>query len=250
MSVLIIPENTIVAIPYDTHIAKNADKIFHPLANEVKRDWFSKHAYSCLPLVIGNQYGFVVKSLYDFIVIWDGGQTKDSVKVMILSQEDYTQMSQVQSVQSHFGMGTFTVQTGYSLRTPPGINLLVGSPPNKFIDGVAYMSAIIETDNLRRDFTFNLKITRPNFPIRINKGDWIGYFIPYPRRFIDSYTIVNADTILNQSQINEEQQCKKDFAAERIGLDQFKKNKNGQRYKKGEDVYGNKFLDHQTKLDK
>jgi hypothetical protein len=249
MSRIIIPENTIAAIPYDDYVSNNADNIFHSLSGEVKRDWFSKHAYHCLPLVIGNQYGFVVKSLYDFIVNWDGGEGKDSVTVMMLTQNIDPGMERLQSIKSHFGMGTFTVQTGYSLRTPPGINLLVSSPPNKFIDGIAYMSAVIETDNLRRDFTFNLKITRPNHSIRINRGDWIGYFIPYPRHFVDKFTIVESDSILTQEQIKQEQQCGEEFAKERTGPDQLKKNKNGRLYRKGVDVYGNKFVDHQTHLD-
>ena len=81
-----IPNNTITAIPETEHFNHIPDLVIEPLKGNLKRDWFVNHAYFCLPLTIGNQYGFVVKSLYDFIVNWDGGEGKDSVTVMMLTQ--------------------------------------------------------------------------------------------------------------------------------------------------------------------
>ena len=59
-----VPDDRILALPYDDHYAGLQDEVFVPLRGRHKRDWFSKHAYLCLPLVIGNQYGFAVKSLF------------------------------------------------------------------------------------------------------------------------------------------------------------------------------------------
>jgi hypothetical protein len=39
-----------------------------------KRDWFHSHFYKCLPLAIGNQYGFTVSSEFDFGFEWNGGE--------------------------------------------------------------------------------------------------------------------------------------------------------------------------------
>jgi len=43
--------------------------------------------------------------------------------------------------------------------------------------------------------------------------------------------------------------CGEAHGNERGNLDKYKKNGNGRRYHNGEDVYGNKFKDHQTHLD-
>ena len=250
---MIVSDTNIVAISYDPlwQDQKYIDMVFESLKGSTKRDWFVSHAYHCLPLVIGNQYGFVVKSLYDFNVTWGGEESVKSVEINILSpKEEYLKTYTLQSIRSHFGMGTFTVQMPYQLRTSPNINLMTINPPNSFIDGIHHMTGVVETDNLRRDFTYNLRITRPNHTIKINKGDYIGCFIPYPRHFIDNYKIVDAQTVSSQTEIQAERQCAIDFGTERSTKDKEKKYNNGKRYWHGEDVYGNKFKDHQTGLDR
>jgi hypothetical protein len=250
---MIIPDTKIAAISYNPEWQSqdSIDRVFQSLKGQSKREWFVKHAYHCLPLVIGNQYGFVIKSLYDFEVVWDGGQSVNSVKVNILTEEEeYKKTYNLQSINSHFGMGTFTVQTPYQLRTPIGINLMTINPPNYFIDGIYHMTGVVETDNLRRDFTYNLRITRPNYKIKINKGNYIGCVIPYPRHFIDNFTVTNAMDILSEQEVQIERDCAKAFGLERSTVDIKKKHRNGKRYWRGEDIYGNKFDDHQTGLDK
>lgn len=247
----LVPENYIACIAHDQGLQKqeNIDKLFSNLKGNFKRDWFVKHAYFCLPLVMGNQHGFVLKSMYNFTVEWNGG---DQQKDVIVTHEDpayHDNNNGLQSIRSHFGMGTFTIQTTFTLRTPDGINLMTINPPNHFIDGIYHMTGVIESDNLRRDFTFNLRVTRPNFKIQIRKGDIIGCVIPYPRHFIDNFQMKNAVEILSQEIVDEERKCASEHGKERAELDKFKKNGNGRRYHNGEDVYGNKFEDHQTSLD-
>lgn len=112
------------------------------------------------------------------------------------------------------------------------------------------MTGVVEADNLRRDFTYNLKVTRPNFKITICAGDYIGCIIPYNRHFIDQFSVVDAKSLFSESDINIEIQCMADFAKERSQEDKSKPNSNGKRYWRGEDIYGNKFEDHQINLDK
>lgn len=252
-----VPENTIYAISYDPYWQSQEyiDMVFESLKGHNKRDWFVDHAYHCLPLVMGNQHGFVVKSLYDFEVHWNGGQAMSDVSVKILTPEDeYRKTYNLQNINPHFGMGTFTIQMPYQLRTSNGINLMTINPPNYFIDGLYHMTGVVETDNLRRDFTYNIRITRPNYTIRINKGSYIGCIIPYPRHFIDQFKInnnvVDPKEILESKILEDERQCMRDFGKERSTQDIYKKNGNGKRYWRGEDIYGNKFPDHQTGLDK
>lgn len=242
---IIVPENKLVTIAESNEFSNSNDLIIEPLKGKIKRDWFIKHAYFCLPLVIGNQYGFGIKSLKTFKVIWKGGVSSSDVIVEILDEGDTPSH---QSISSHFGMGTITIQNRFTFRTPPDVNLMTINPPNQFIDGIHHMTGVVETDNLRRDFTFNLKITRPNTEIIINKGDLVGCVLPIPRNFVDGFELVNGYDIFTEEQIKEEQKTMHDFGIERSTEDIKKPNGNGRRYFKGEDVYGCPFHNHQTKL--
>lgn len=245
-----VPDNTIALIPTNDAFKDCYPDIIYPLIGQIKRDWFVKHAYFCLPLTIANQYGFIVTSLFDFTVMWTGGNNPvDTVVTFEQDQQEVNRLIGLQRISSHFGMGTITIQIGFTIRTPSGVNTLICNPPNIFTDGIGHMTAVVETDNLRRDFTFNLKITRPNYPIKITRGDCIGYFLPYPRHFIDKYKVVSAYDIFSNELIKEEQMCGRDFGIERSTKDGAKPHGNGRRYFNGEDVYGNKFPDHQKRLD-
>ena len=62
---------------------------------------------------------------------------------------------------SNFTRGVLTFDIRYIFRTPPGYHLLVTGPSNNFKDGVAPMTAVVETDWLPYTFTFNYQFTRP-----------------------------------------------------------------------------------------
>ena len=240
-----VPENKIITICEHEQYENSNDLILQSLKGELKRDWFVKHAYFCLPLVIGNQMGFVIKSQKTFTVEWNGKDAVGHTKVEIL---DHGDNPGIQNISSHFGMGTVTIQNRFTFRTPPGVNLMTINPPNHFIDGITHMTGVIETDNLRRDFTFNLKVTRPNHKITINKGDYIGCIIPTPRYFIDGFDLEKGEDVFTKEQIEEERKAMKDFGIERQIEDRKKPHGNGRRYFNGEDVYGCPFSDHQKKI--
>lgn len=242
---IIVPTNKLIVIPEHESFKKSHELIVESLKGNFKRDWFIKHAYFCLPLVIGNQYGFGIKSLKTFKVKWNGGVSSSDTIVEILEEDEN---ANYQTISSHFGMGTVTIQNRFTFRTPPNVNLMTINPPNQFIDGIHHMTGVVETDNLRRDFTFNLKITRPNTEIIINKGEYIGCVLPIPREFVDKFELVNGYDIFTTEQIEEEQKVMYDFGIERSTKDIHKPNGNGRRYFKGEDVYGCPFSNHQNKL--
>jgi len=50
-----------------------------PLKDEWRRDWFTDRAYHCLPLTMANRHGFVLRTLYSFRVLWNGGPGKRDV---------------------------------------------------------------------------------------------------------------------------------------------------------------------------
>ena len=103
-----VPDNTIAIVTESDNYEDVVFDIIEPLNGKNKRDWFSKHAHFCLPLTIGNQYGFIIKSLHDFKAVWNGGDTLEDVQVQLLSGENPHQM-----ISSHFGIGTITIQNRF-----------------------------------------------------------------------------------------------------------------------------------------
>lgn len=243
-----VPDKTILAVPYDDYYRGKQDHVFVSLVGHNQRPWFNRHAYYCLPLTIGNQYGFAVRSMHDFTVIWDGGGGLDACKIEILSTPEPDQ-AHIQKISSHFGMGVITVQTAFTLRSPPMVNLITMNPPNSYIDGLTNLTGVVEADNLRRDFTFNLKLTRPGHQVRVNKGDLLSAFLPYPRDFFEHYQLRGAETVLTDEEIHEEQRIMREFGRERSEVDVKKPHGNGRRYHRGVDIEDTPFPNlHQKNL--
>ena len=236
-----VPDDRILALPYDDHYAGLQDAVFLPLRGQHKRAWFSKHAYLCLPLVIGNQYGFAVKSLFHATFLWNGGPEPADTTITVHNTEEADAFGGLQLLASQFGLGIVTVQTAFALRTPPEVNLMTLQPPNAFIDGLQNLTGVVEADNLRRDFTFNLKITRPDHPIEIKVGDLLAAVLPIPRGFVEKLEMVDAYEAVSPDTVALEQQTARDFGREREEVDAKNKRGVGRRYFKGEDVYGQRF---------
>lgn len=236
-----VPDFRILALPYHDDFAGRHESVFVPLRGKHKRDWFSKHAYLCLPLVIGNQYGFAVRSLFDAELVWNGGPELTDTTVTMKNPADVQGHGNLQLISSHFGLGIVTVQTAFALRTPPEVSLMTMQPPNMFIDGLQNMMGVVEADNLRRDFTFNLKLTRPNHPVEVKRGDLLSAVMPVPRGYVERFELVDAYEALTPEAVAEEQRTSRDFGREREEIDSKNKRGVGRRYFRGEDVYGNKF---------
>jgi hypothetical protein len=240
----LVPENTILVVTESDEFDQLALNIIQPMKGQIKRDWFIKHAYYCLPLTIGNQYGFAIRSMYDFTAIWNGGDSPIDLVVNVDSKNNPNK----QMISSHFGMGVITVQNRFHFRTPLGINLITMNPPNTFIPNLQNMTGVIETDNLRRDFTFNLKVTMPNILVSVKAGDLIGCVLPVPRFTVENYDIKMAKDVLPQTVIDSERAAGHAFAVERSGPDRTKPNSNGRRYADGVDIYDNEFYQHQKNM--
>jgi hypothetical protein len=244
-----VPDNTIAVFtnPFDTSWQfDNKERLYNIVdKSPKKRDWFTPHFYRCLPLTIGNQYGFVIKSEFDFSFIWDGGDSKDSIKFFFNENEESLNKKHPR-VETHFGSGIVTISTPFTLRTPPGVNLMTINPPNYIIPNVTVMTGVIEADNIRRNFTFNLKIQIPNIQVNVPAGAPIAGFIPIPRYFADSFELKYAEDIfLEKEVIDEELQADIDVNVYRKDIEPDLPNGVGRQYFLGKDIYGNKFPDHQ-----
>jgi hypothetical protein len=240
-----VPDKTIAVFTDGVHtFLQHNDKkrLFNIIdKSPKKRDWFTPHFYRCLPLTIGNQYGFIIKSEFDFSFIWDGGDSPESVAFFL--NEDTNEKHP--RIETHFGSGIITINPPFTLRTPPGVNLMTINPPNYIIPNITVMTGVVETDNLRRNFTFNLKIQIPHIKVTIPAGTPLAAIIPIPRYYADEFELKHAEDIFDEKTINEEMQADIDTDIYRKEIETTLPNNVGKHYMQGKDVYGNKFPDHQ-----
>jgi hypothetical protein len=243
-----VPDKTIAVFtdPFETSLSsKEKNRLSNILEKPPKkREWFTPHFYRCLPLTIGNQYGFVVKSEFDFAFTWDGGNEKESILFDFF--EDLEKINQkYPRIETHFGSGIITINPPYILKTPPGVNLMTMNPPNYIIPNITVMTGVVEADNLRRGFTFNLKIQIPNIKVFVPAGTPLAAAVPIPRYYGDSFELKLAEDIFSEDVIDEELQATQDVEVYRKEVEPGLPNGVGRQYFKGEDIYGNKFPDHQ-----
>ena len=238
----VVQDNTIVIVPHSIDNDGFYKEIIQPLKGNPKRDWFNPHFYYCLPLTVGNQYGFVIKSLIDFDVTWDGTENNPDIEFIDNSNAGK------QIIKTGFGSGIVTIQNMFALKTSPGINIMTIQPPNMFIPGCVSMTGVIETDNIRRDFTFNLKVTIPHLKISVRKGDALGAFLPIPRNFVENFELKFIQDVfpieLHQNEIKESI----DLSIERTTTDIDRPHASGRRYFNGEHTSGEKYINHQKRV--
>ena len=139
------------------------------------RDWMDRfidrHAYRCLPLNIANAYGWEVLCNSSFLAMWTGGSGIDAI---LIEPEPGT----IAPAVSHFGHGILTFHLPCLFRTEPGAELMVQGPINRPKDGIAALSGIIETDWSPYSFTMNWMFTRPDTPVRFEKGEPYCHIFP------------------------------------------------------------------------
>jgi hypothetical protein len=166
-------------IAYEIHPNTTAPIDPAPIA----RDWMDnahlRHPYRCLPLVIANQSGWMLRSPAAFRAYWYGGPLKEDVELQFDGAPD-------NRIMSHFGSGVVTFTVPFLFRTPPGINLWVKGPSNRIKDGIQPLEGVVETDWLASTFTMNWKITRPSEWIRFEEGEPYCMLVPIPRGLAES----------------------------------------------------------------
>lgn len=138
-----------------------------------------RFAYRCLPLTIANSHGWELISPCAFETVWRGDQTKESIEIVPLSPP------KSHLPETHFGEGIITFHPGYLFRTDPGYDLYVAGPANIRKDGIAPLTAVVETDWMPFTFTMNWVFTRANTPVRFEEGEPICQLFPIPKTLVD-----------------------------------------------------------------
>src|SRR4051812_41173633 len=161
-------------IAYQLHPGAAAEVEPAPIA----RDWMDaahlRHPYRCLPLVIANQCGWVMRVTTSFSAYWYGGPNKEDVELRFDGPPD-------NRIVTHFGSGVVTFTVPYLFRTPPGINPWVKGPSNYIKDAVQPLEGVVESDWLASEFPMNWKITRVCEWVRFERGEPFCMLVPVPR---------------------------------------------------------------------
>lgn len=238
-----VPDNVIAILPHPDY--NNTEYL--PIDNVIKkpskkRDWFTSNFYNCRPLVIGNQQGFVVSADFDFTLLWNGGNLPEDITVGFLGDQTKHKMP---TIATNFGNGVVSFAYPFQLRTPPGVNLMTIAPPNYIMNNLTVLSGTVETDNLRHPFTFNLRINEPNVFIHITAGTPLSAFVPVRRYFAEEFELKNFEDIFDEETVLEELQAYTDSENRRVLTSQTEEEKLDKHYFKGNDIYGNKFIDFQ-----
>lgn len=241
----LIPDNTIAIYRHDYAWKSEEDTLKTINRARKTREWFSPNFYRCLPLQIGNLYGFTIYSGFTFSAMWNGQNTEDSIMINYFESEQSRQFK-YPTVKSHFGHGVLSLVLPFHLKTPKGVNLITINPPNSVIPNVTVMTGVIETDNIQRDFTLNLKIQEPNRVVHIKEGDPITTVLPIPRYYQDKFTLKFAEELFDENAIVDELEVTQLHHLSRHFTEQEKA---GRHYLTGQNIYGETFPDHQTTID-
>jgi hypothetical protein len=152
---------------------------------EATRPWMDAtpeaFAYRCLPLNIANAHGWEILSPCSFEAIWYGGCEVRDVAVRVPPN-----VAQHDRPVSLFGQATITFHIQGLFRTPPGWNLWIGGSPNRPKDGIAPLSAVVETDWAPYTFTMNWRFTRRNHWVRFAADEPICFIFPVQRGVLEA----------------------------------------------------------------
>jgi hypothetical protein len=165
-------------------VSSTAGWVIEPASG--KRDWMDqtadKFAYRCLPLVMANQAGWVLRCPLNFSAVWNGKPLGSDTTLKFPDGEG----PNVGQVRSHFGTGILTFSMPWLFRTSQGYGLWVRGPSNMPKDNVVALDGIVETDWNPATFTMNWKIMRRNVEVFFRKGDPICMLVPFPLDLLEA----------------------------------------------------------------
>ncbi|MBS0203019.1 MAG: hypothetical protein JSS49_08995 [Planctomycetes bacterium] len=214
------------------------------------RDWMdrsnNRFAYRCLPLLIANQGGWIIRNPIDFSLSWNGGNELHDLQIHLPEGSTEARIS------SHFGQGIVTFIVPYLFRTPRGVNLWVKGPANWIKDGIQPLEGIVETDWNDASFTMNWKMTRKDQPVSFERGEPICMIVPIPRGLAENLEPVCEPLHSNPGQLHRYEKWRESRKVFNEGLKQMDAATLERGWQKdyllGIGTDGHSYPDHQTKL--
>lgn len=146
------------------------------------RDWMDefpdRHIYRCLPVAIGNSFGWDILCPTDVALRWNGGPDAKDITIEVADKEGFPAFAK-----SHFSSGVVTFEVGVIFRTSPGWALVATGPTNTLKDAIVPLTGIIETEWLPYTFTMNWRFTRPG-RVAFAKGEPFCRVFPVPKNAV------------------------------------------------------------------
>ena len=153
------------------------------------REWMLKTSKSfanrCLPLLMANESGWWLLNRHAFSARWNGGPRREDLE---LTFDDPRRHGSAAT--SLFGHGILTWAIPCVFRTPAGVELLVRGPANLPKDGASALEGLVETDWIEATFTMNWKLTRPELPVRFERGEPYAMVVPQGRADLERFAPV------------------------------------------------------------
>jgi hypothetical protein len=151
-----------------------------------RRHWMDElpHAYKCLPLVIANQWGWQILCPTDVVVTWNGDPNLSGLHIEVAPQY-------LPAVKSQFGAGIITFSPPWLFRTPPGWDLYLKGPSNRWKPNCVPLEGVIETWWLNYTFTINWKLVEPG-TVFFARGESLGQLVPVPHATFQDATALEA----------------------------------------------------------
>ena len=151
-----------------------------------RRNWMDEEprAYQCLPLVIANQWGWQVLCPTEVRVTWDGTPRLAGLRIEVDPQY-------LPAIKSQFGAGIVTFSPPWLFRTPPGWDLYLKGPSNRWKPNCHPLEGIIETWWLNYTFTINWKLIEPGTVV-FARGESLGQLVPVPHATFEGSTALEA----------------------------------------------------------
>lgn len=136
----------------------------------------------CLPLKLASEIGWELVLPESFEIICD-----DSGKVTstCLGDDQYRDF-----IITDMGSGYLSIRVPYLPRVSQNNYLWFRGPINKpFAQNLFPMEAIVESDWFPANLTMNYRILKPNTPIILSKGSAYCRIFPYPKGYIEDFSI-------------------------------------------------------------
>jgi hypothetical protein len=151
-----------------------------------RRHWMDQttYSYQCLPLVIANQWGWQILCPTEARVTWDGSPGLEGLRVEV--DPRYTP-----AIKSQFGSGIVTFSPPWLFRTPPGWDLYLKGPSNRWKPNCVALEGVIETWWLNYTFTLNWKLIEPGTVV-FAEGESLGQLVPVPHATFQEATATEA----------------------------------------------------------
>jgi Family of unknown function (DUF6065) len=163
-----------------------------------RRHWMDElpHAYKCLPLVIANQWGWQILCPTDIVITWNGDPNLAGLQIDVAPQF-------LPAVKSQFGSGIVTFSPPWLFRTPPGWDLYLKGPSNRWKPNCTPLEGVVETWWLNYTFTINWKVMEPG-TVFFARGESLGQLVPVPHSTFHDSTAVEAPIGLLEPQATKE----------------------------------------------